>query len=148
MTKENIRHINTLGKLEVKSGRLSMQEKNTFCKFTIIGTILFYTILGRCACCWCISIACKKQELLTYLILFDLPLSFGEYYSNIDHSYGTRTHLNSEFSLPRPRTELGKQSIKYAGVKIWSEIPLDIKSSDKLQVFSDKFKSHILQKLA
>ena len=58
----------------------------------------------------------------------------------------TRTRLNSEFSLPQPRTELGKQSIRYAGVKIWSEIPPDIKTYDKLQIFSDKFKSHVLQK--
>ena len=77
----------------------------------------------------------------------DLPLSFGEYYRYINHSYGTRTRLNSDFSLPQPRTELGKQSIRYAGVKIWSEIPQNIKNSDKLQVFSDKFKSHILQKI-
>ena len=46
----------------------------------------------------------------------DLPLSFGEYYRYISHSYGTRTHINSVFSLPRPRTEMGKQSIKYMGV--------------------------------
>ena len=77
----------------------------------------------------------------------DLPLSFGEYYRNISHSYRTRSRLNSEFSLPQPRTELGKQSIRHAGVKIWSKIPLDIKTSDKLQIFSDKFKSHILQKI-
>ena len=76
----------------------------------------------------------------------DLPLSFGEYFRHINHSYGTRTRLNLEFSLPQPRTELGKQSIRYAGVKIWSEIPPDIKTYDKLQIFSDKFKSHILQK--
>ena len=77
----------------------------------------------------------------------DLPLSFGEYYRYISHSYGTRTHINSVFSLPRPRTEMGKQSIKYMGVKIWSEIPQDIKTSDTLQVFSDKFKLHLSQKL-
>ena len=74
----------------------------------------------------------------------DLPLSFDEYYSHINHSYGTRARLNSEFALPRPRTELGRQSIKYAGVKIWREIPHDIKDSSNAHVFSDKIKSYIL----
>ena len=50
-----------------------------------------------------------------------LPLSFDEYYRHIGHSYSTRTRLNSEFTLPHPRTELGKQSIKFTGVKIRGE---------------------------
>ena len=75
-----------------------------------------------------------------------LPSTFDEYFRHINHSYGTRTRLNSEFTLPRPRTELGKQSIKYTGVKIWREIPHDIKNSINSQVFSDKIKLYILQK--
>ena len=39
----------------------------------------------------------------------DLPLSFEECCRNINYSYGTRARLKSEFSLPQPRTELGKQ---------------------------------------
>ena len=74
-----------------------------------------------------------------------LPLSFDEYYRHIGHSYSTRTRLNSKFTLPCPRTELGKQSIKYNGVKIWKEIPQDIKNSTSLQAFNDQFKSNILQ---
>ena len=74
-----------------------------------------------------------------------LPLSFDEYYRNIEHSYNTRTRLNSEFKLPRPRTELGKQSIKYIGVKIWREIPQNIKKSASSQGFNDQIKSYILQ---
>ena len=74
-----------------------------------------------------------------------LPLSFDEYYRHIGHSYSTRTRLNSEFTLPHPRTELGKQSIKFTGVKIWKEIPQNIKNSACLQGFNDQIKSFILQ---
>ena len=73
-----------------------------------------------------------------------LPLSFDGYYKNINHNHNTRTRLHSEFSLPCPRTELGKQSIKYTGVKIWSEISNDLKNSTNLQSFSTMIKSHIL----
>ena len=74
-----------------------------------------------------------------------LPLSFDEYYRHIGHSYSTRTRLNSEFTLPRPRTELGKQSMKYNGIKIWKVIPQDTKNSISFQAFNDKIKSNILQ---
>ena len=75
-----------------------------------------------------------------------LPLSFDGYYNHINHNHNTRTRLHSEFSLPCPRTELGKQSIKYTGVKIWSKIPNDLKNSTNLQSFSTQIKSHILTK--
>ena len=73
-----------------------------------------------------------------------LPLSFNGYFKHIDHSHNTRHRQNSEFSLPQPRTELGKQSIKYNGINIWSEIPHDIKNSPNLQSFGSHIKSHIL----
>ena len=75
-----------------------------------------------------------------------LPLSFNGYFKHIDHSHNTRNRLNSEFSLPQPRTELGKQSIKYTGINIWSEIPHDIKNSPNLESFGTHIKSHILLK--
>ena len=75
-----------------------------------------------------------------------LPLSFDEYFQPINHHHNTRTRVNSVFSLPRPRTELGKQSIKYQGVKIWGEIPLDIQNCSDLKTFCNRLKSHITNK--
>ena len=74
-----------------------------------------------------------------------LPSSFDGYYKCIGHSHNTRTRLISEYALPRPRTELGKQSLKYTGIKIWSEIPNDIKCCTTLQLFSTHIKTYILQ---
>ena len=56
----------------------------------------------------------------------DLPVSFDEYYSHINHSYGTRACLNPELTLPQPRTELGRQSIKYAGVKFHTILKIPV----------------------
>ena len=51
-----------------------------------------------------------------------LPLSFDEYYSFIDHHHNTRAKSTGSLSLPNPRTELGKSSIKFTGVKIWNKL--------------------------
>ena len=73
-----------------------------------------------------------------------LPLSFDEYFININHPYNTRT--NDVFSLPRPRTDLGKQSLKYTGTKVWNEIPSHIRSSLSPQLFNTQLKSFIIEK--
>ena len=72
-----------------------------------------------------------------------LPSSFDEYFKNISHQYNTRT--NNTFSLPLPRTDFGKQSIKFAGVKVWSEIPPKVKNSLSLQLFNSQLKSYIIE---
>ena len=76
----------------------------------------------------------------------NLPQSFDEYFRHIDHHHNTRTRLNTVFALPRPRTELGKQSIRYKGVKIWGEIPPSIRGCLDLQTFSSQLKANILSK--
>ena len=52
-----------------------------------------------------------------------LPVSFDEYFRNINHSHYTRSKSTSDLALPRPRIDLGKGSIKISGVKIWNELP-------------------------
>ena len=73
-------------------------------------------------------------------LCLSLPLSFDGYFQPINHHHNTRTRVNFVFSLPRPRTERGKQSIKYQGVKIWEEIPLDIQNCSDLKTFCDRLK--------
>ncbi len=75
-----------------------------------------------------------------------LPSSFDEYFRNINHQYNTRARINSNYSLPRPRTELGKQSIKYLGVKIWNEVPPEARSASNIDTFSEAVKSHLISR--
>ena len=76
-----------------------------------------------------------------------LPASFDEYFKNIEHQHNTRNKSNSALALPRPRTDLGKQSIKYSGVKIWGEIPLDIRNAQTYETFGTLLKSHLITKM-
>ena len=72
-----------------------------------------------------------------------LPTSFDEYFTKIDHHHYTRARANANLTFPRPRTNFGKQSIKYMGVKIWNEIPTDVKHSLTPQSFCQQMKLHI-----
>ena len=74
-----------------------------------------------------------------------LPASFDGYFRPIEHQYNTRTKSNSNMTFPRPRTDLGKQSIKFQGVKIWSELPPSIRDASSYENFSTLVKSHILE---
>ena len=51
-----------------------------------------------------------------------LPNAFESYFtlSNTIHAYNTRQQ--SSFRLPYYRTYLGKRSVRYTGVKIWTEV--------------------------
>ena len=75
-----------------------------------------------------------------------LPSSFNAYFMNIDHQHNTRARVNADLVLPRPRTNLGKQSIKFMGVKFWNEIPTNIRNSTTLNSFCTQIKSSITQK--
>ena len=75
-----------------------------------------------------------------------LPSSFDEYFRTIEHHYNTRTRANSGLVLPRPRTDSGKQSIKYSDVKIWSAIPLDIRNTSSYENFNTLMKSYLIEK--
>jgi hypothetical protein len=74
-----------------------------------------------------------------------LPSTFDEYFRHIDHHYDTRTRSNHVFSLPTPRTDFGKQSIKFAGIKIWSDIPNTIKSAQTRDNFTLQLKTYLVQ---
>lgn len=55
------------------------------------------------------------------------PSAFSNFLSFPSHTYSTRLKQNQCFSLSKPRTNLGKRSLKFSGVKIWSELSQNIK---------------------
>ena len=75
-----------------------------------------------------------------------LPTSFDGYYLPITHGHDTRLRQNAHFNLPQPRTDLGKRSVKYHGVKVWSELPVYIKDVVNLTTFSKTLKSFMFDK--
>ena len=73
-----------------------------------------------------------KLEYVKFMYWFEnnlLPVSFKKYFTNLDciHAYDTHSKQKSKYFLPRYQTNYGKKSLQYFGIKLWSEIPQEIK---------------------
>ena len=73
-----------------------------------------------------------KLEYVTFMYRFEnnlLPVSFKKYFTNLDCllAYDTCSKQKSKYFLPRYQTNYGKKSLQYFGIKLWSEIPQEIK---------------------
>ena len=72
------------------------------------------------------------------------PPAFDHHLSETTLSYPTRSSENTLFEIPTPRTCLGKKSIKYIAPQIWTNLPRQIRSLQKRNIFSHKLKSHLI----
>ena len=75
------------------------------------------------------------------------PHAFDDYFQNISHSHNTRHRHTQIYSLPQPRTERGKRSLKYIGVEIWAKIPDNLKTINNPKRFNYLLKEHIFLNL-
>ena len=73
-----------------------------------------------------------------------LPSAFDGYFRPIEHEYNTRARTYESLATPRPRTELGKQSIKFNGVKICRSLPSSVQEASSYECFGTLAKAHIL----
>ena len=68
------------------------------------------------------------------------PAAFSNFFELSTHRYGTRLRQNSCYSIMKPKTEMGKKSLKFYGVKVWIELPLCLKEISEPKKFNTKFK--------
>ena len=61
------------------------------------------------------------------------------------HGFNTRNADSLNVILPKPKLELFKQSFKYAGAKIWNELPTSLQNSTSLDSFKFKYKKLFLK---
>ena len=75
-----------------------------------------------------------------------LPESFGNFFHEISqtHNYNTQQVQSQCFFLNRVTKKKTQKSIKFAGVKIWKNIPTEIQQSNSLNVFSKKCKTYLI----
>ena len=72
------------------------------------------------------------------------PSVFSDFFEISSHRYTTRLRQNSSFSLIKPKTEFGKKSLKFSGVKIWFKLPLNLKEEPEPKTFNLEFKKYCL----
>ena len=72
---------------------------------------------------------------------------FSNYFLHISliHDYGTRSKTNKNLFLPHKNLNYGQFGAKYAAVKNWNEIPVEIKTGISIQAFGNKYKDHLLK---
>ena len=68
------------------------------------------------------------------------PTAYSDFFDLSTHTYTTRLRQNSTFSIMKPKTEMGKKSVKYFGVKIWIKLPLSLKELLEPRKFNLEFK--------
>ena len=73
-----------------------------------------------------------------------IPDIFHNYFRPISHRYNTRSRANNNLYLTKPRLNYGKFNVKYASVKIWNELPIELKNTDSLSKFKTQFKKFLL----
>ena len=95
----------------------------------------------------------KEYRYLVGIFIYDLlnnnlPHKASNYFSHIDHTYETRNKKMCNLKLKTVRSELGKRSIAYSGVKIWNNIAIDLRNTSSRNTFCKIFKMTLLQEYA
>ena len=68
--------------------------------------------------------------------------------SSITHSSHNHNTRRSHLSLTVPQTKTqGSHSFKYCGIKLWNNLPIDIKNSQSKNIFKSKCKRFLMNKM-
>ena len=74
-------------------------------------------------------------------LLFDC---FNNFFQRNSEVYSRQIRQSNNLNLPLFKKSICKQSIKFVGVKLWNEIPNEIKRSKNLTQFKKKMKQYLL----
>ena len=78
-----------------------------------------------------------NESVLMYKVQNNLAPKYLNVFRSVQevHSRNTRSADRDNLYIPRHRTQIFKRSFAYNGVKIWNDLPADVKSSSTLQSF-------------
>ena len=73
-----------------------------------------------------------------------LPLAFESYFSKPNHQHGTRFATSLNFEFVRANSSRDESMLRIIGPKAWVSVPLEIKKSPSLQVFTKDYRSFLI----
>ncbi len=73
------------------------------------------------------------------------PCAFANFLSLSSHNYSTRLRQNSCFSLTKAKTNFGLKSLRFSGVKIWSQVPQSIQNTLEPKKMTNMLKNMYLE---
>ena len=76
-----------------------------------------------------------------------VPGQIGEMFTclSTQYSYQTRSMVNGNLFIPANHLMAEQRSLRYAGSKLWNEIPYEIRSANSLNSFKIKFNAYLLE---
>ena len=89
-----------------------------------------------------------KWEVAKFIYKVDkdiVPHAFVNFLPKIKHNYNTISKVKMQFQLTAPRTDIGKSSIKFSGVKLWATISSTLKETSDIKAFSKAYKTELLE---
>ena len=89
----------------------------------------------------------ETSKLMFNLDRCKLPTSFTKYFKKLSqiHFRVTRSSVNNKLYLPRYRSNRLQRSLKYRGVKVWNDVPCNLKKNCySIYNFGCMYKRYIL----
>ena len=71
------------------------------------------------------------------------PAVFSNFFERSTHTYSTRLNQNTYYKAIKTKTELGKNSIKFSGIKQWNKLPPYLKEFPESKKFNKEFKKYV-----
>jgi hypothetical protein len=75
-----------------------------------------------------------------------LPEPFQNHFTQIKNNHSYKTRANENILIHNCKTEIGKRATTYLGANQWNSLPLQIRKSKSLKIFSKKTVEHLLNK--
>ena len=91
------------------------------------------------------SVISFDRLVMTYKIINKLsPESLWDKFESrsVHSKYETRNC--HDLQIPRLNTERAKNGFKYSALKLWNDMPVDIREASTLKCFKKKLKAHLL----
>lgn len=76
-----------------------------------------------------------------------LPSSFENFFteSHGHHQYNLRSREREDYKCEWGKTQYGMRRVQYEGVKLWNNIPQEIRKANTIEIFSEKYKELLIQ---
>ena len=82
---------------------------------------------------------------MTYKIINKLsPESLWDKFESISVHSKYETRNFHDLQIPRLNTERAKNGFKYSALKLWNDMPVDIRVASTLKCFKKKLEAHLL----
>ena len=74
-----------------------------------------------------------------------LPLAFEKYFRKPNHNHATRFASSLNFEFVRANSSRDESMLRIIGPKAWVGVPLKIKKSMSLEVFTKDYRSFLIE---